>query len=441
MRAPREPALPLGAGGQVETRKAANAHARRGRIVVSATFVTLGLVIGTWYCYSVLLVAFLREFGWSRSLVAGGFSVFVLVHGSVSPLVGWLAGRLGPKRLILVGGCVLGLGLLLTAEISEWWQLYLAFGGIVAVGISMAGWIPAVVLVRGWFPDRVGTAIGIASAGIGVGISGLVPFAQFLIEWWGWRWALRVLAVLIVGWVLPATAVLVRDPPSPTAPGSSTGSRSADAVPGTGVYWTLATAVRDWRFWGLAGVYLTGNFVTQMLLVHQVAYLVDHGVLAMVAATVGGVAGLASIAGKVGWGVFSDRVGRELAYALSFGCVIGSIGVLALAGRYPTSSLLYLYAMLIGVGYGGIAPLTPAAASDLYGGPAFSTIFATAYTALCLGAASGAWSAGEIFDRTGSYAVALWIGLGMAVLSPIFLWAVAPRRPNPPPPRTIDAIA
>ena len=406
---------------------------RRGWTVVTTTFITLGMVVGVWYSYSVFLVAFLKEFGWSRSLVAGGFSVFILVQGSVSPIVGWLAGRVGPRRVILTGGCVLGCGLLLAAETREWWHLYLAFGGVTAVGFTMAGWIPAVVLVRGWFPSRFGTAMGITSAGIGVGIFALVPFAQFLIDRVGWRWALRVLAALTVGWVLPATAGLVREPPSLGTSDVMPKSHSSHAIPDTGAYWTLATAVRDWHFWGLAGVFFTGNFVTQMLLVHQVAYLVDHGVSPLAAALVGGLAGLASVAGKIGCGAFSDRAGRELAYSLSFGCVVASIGALVLAGRYPASGLPYLYAVLIGLGYGGMAPLAPAAASDLFGGPAFSTIFGTVFPALCLGIASGAWVAGRIFDGTGSYAMALWLALGMAVLSPALLWVVAPRRPNPPP--------
>jgi MFS family permease len=79
-----------------------------------------------------------------------------------------------------------------------------------------------------------------------------------------------------------------------------------------------------------------------------------------------------------------------------------------------------------------MAPVPPAVASDLFGGPGFSTIFGTLYVVTCLGLATGTWSAGEIFDRTGSYAPALWLGLAMAVVSPALLWIVAPRRPNLP---------
>lgn len=400
---------------------------RRGWIIVAVIFVNLILFYGAWYAYSVFLVALLQEFGWSRSLASGVFGTFLAVHGVLAPLVGWLLSRCGPRMLILCGSVVMGFGLALAAETTQWWHLYLAFGGVAATGVTLAAWIPSVVLVRGWFPDRVGTAVGIASSGIGVGIFALVPLTQLLIDEFGWRWAFRILAIAIVGWALPATLALIQDPPlaertpSGTASGASGGRGSASA------YWTLGAAARTWRFWGVAGVYFTGNFVTQMLLIHQVAFLVDHGVPALTAAALGGGVGLISIAGKIGWGILSDRTTRALAYGLAFGCVAASIGGLVLAGWYPTSLFPYLYAFLIGLGYGAMAPLLPAITSDLFAGQGFSLIFGALYTVGAFGLAAGTWSAGWIFDLTGSYVVALWLGLGMATLSPLLMWLVAPR--------------
>jgi MFS family permease len=80
-----------------------------------------------------------------------------------------------------------------------------------------------------------------------------------------------------------------------------------------------------------------------------------------------------------------------------------------------------------------LSPVFPAVASDLFGGPGFSTIYGALYTVICLALAAGPRVAGRIFDLTGSYAMALWVGLAMAVVSPALLWAVGPRRPNPPP--------
>src|SRR5512146_843465 len=111
----------------------------RAKLVVAATFLTLALIYGVWYSYSVLLVALLREFGWSRSVLAGAFSVFVVVHGLSGPGLGWLVGRV------------------LAAETRAAWHLYLAFGVLTAAGVSGSGWVPSVILVRGWFPARIGT--------------------------------------------------------------------------------------------------------------------------------------------------------------------------------------------------------------------------------------------------------------------------------------------
>jgi MFS family permease len=400
--------------------------------VLVATFVTLGLAYGFWYSYSVFLVAFLREFGWSRSVVAGAFSLLVLVHGLSGPLLGWLLERVGPRAVIATGGAVLAASLFAGAHVVAVWHLYVAFGVLAALGISAAGWVPSVVLIRGWFPARVGTALGVASAGIGVGIFALVPFTQLLIDALGWRWALRVLGVVMAVWIVPVALLLVRDA-RPAGPGGTAPAMTPAGPARSRPYWTPVTVLFSWRFWATCVVFFAGSAATQMLLVHQVAYLVDHGVSAFVGATVVGIVGVASVAGKAGWGTLSDRVGREPTYSLAFGCVALSVAVLALAGAYPRTLVPYGYAVLIGVGYAVTAPLTPAIASDLFGGPRFPRIFGLLHFANSLGGALGAWVAGRIFDATGSYALALPIAAGMALLAPALLWVVAPRRPNPAP--------
>lgn len=110
-----------------------------------------------------------------------------------------------------------------------------------------------------------------------------------------------------------------------------------------------------------------------------------------------------------------------------------SVAFLALAGAHPRTLLPYAYALFIGLGYAATAPLTPAIANDLFGGPRFACIFGMLHFMNSLGGAIGAWIAGVIFDTTGSYALALPIAAGMALLAPGLLWWVAPRRPNPPP--------
>ena len=97
------------------------------------SLVALGLVLalayGIWYAYSVFMVVLLQEFGWSRSVLAGAFSMFTLVHGIANPLVGMLCDRVRPGRLMAAGGIALGLALWADSLIATQLELYLLFGG------------------------------------------------------------------------------------------------------------------------------------------------------------------------------------------------------------------------------------------------------------------------------------------------------------------------
>jgi MFS family permease len=382
--------------------------------------VTLGLAYGVWYSFAVFLVALLRDFGWSRSVVAGAFSTFTLVHGLIAYPIGWLCDRVGPRRLILAGGIVLSAGLLLDGAVRRPWQLYLFFGVLTAVGVAAAGWVPAVILVQRWYPRRLGTMLGFTSAGIGVGIFIVVPLSQVLIDLVGWRDAFRALGVLMALWIVPAALWLVRDPPRP-AP-------AAAGAPAAGGDVSLRQAVATRRFWLIALAQGSASFVNQMLLAHQVAYLVDHGVTTLVAASVVGVVGLGSILGKGGGGWASDTFGREITYTFGIALVAASIGALGLLALSPGPAWAYLYGALIGVGYAVTAPLMPAVVSDLYRGRNFGAIFGAVQLANALGGSAGPWVAGRIFDARGSYTAAFVTALLAGLVSAAALWLAAPRR-------------
>ena len=100
----------------------------RRAITLGAIGMTLGLTYGVWYSYGVFLVALLKEFGWSRSVLAGAFSVFTLVHGLANPLIGSLCDRIGPRRIVIFGGAALGLALNFNSLIDSPGYLYLGFG-------------------------------------------------------------------------------------------------------------------------------------------------------------------------------------------------------------------------------------------------------------------------------------------------------------------------
>ena len=81
------------------------------RLSLALVAFVLAVCYGIWYAYGVIMVTLLNEFGWSRSLVAGAFSVFMLVHGAANPLIGMLSDRVRPERMMAWGGAALGLAL------------------------------------------------------------------------------------------------------------------------------------------------------------------------------------------------------------------------------------------------------------------------------------------------------------------------------------------
>ena len=397
-------------------------------LALAVTVVTLALAYGVWYAYSVFLVALLREFGWSRSVLAGAFSIFTLVSGGAGPVLGALADRFGPRRLILIGGVLLAGSLWADSLVTRAWHLYLTFGLLTAVGVATAGWTPAVVMVQRQWKARLGLALGIAGSGVGLGIFLVVPLCQALIDGFGWRWAFRVLAVLCALWILPATYLAIRDaPPLPRVPVA----RSGDGHPATGEHSLQRALVNpSFRLIGLA-VFL-GSICSQTLHVHQAAFLVDHGLSAMTAASVISVVGASSILGKTGGGWISDHLSRELVYALGMIGMILGVGVLWLVALAPSAWLALGYAVLFGVGYSVTAFIVPAMMSDRFRGPHFGSIFGATQVASALGSALGAWLAGRIFDATGSYAIAFTLAAAAAAVAALSVWAGRMRGPARP---------
>jgi len=379
---------------------------------------TLGLAYGIWYSYSVILVALLAEFGWSRSLLAGAFSTFAIVHGIANPFVGRLCDKVRPPLLVGIGGLLLGSALWLNSLITQPWHLYVGFGVLTAVSVALCGWLPALVMVERRYQHRLGLAMGIVSSGIGVGMLTVVPLCQLLIDAYGWRVAFQVLGYICTFWIVPAAVYLAAsNPRAAAAPDTdefvhdlaeSVATSSAQSAPADGSV-TLRSAMRSTPFWLMVAAFFFGSTCSQTLHVHQVAYLVDHGHTAILAASVVGVVGLASVLGKTGGGWLSDRVERELVFVCGIAILVASFGVLALQGSVPSAIGVYLYAIMLGIGYSATASLVPAMMSDRFGGVHFGSIIGIGLFGSAAGSATGPWLAGFIFDRTGSYDMAFAI--------------------------------
>ena len=407
---------------------AASEFSRAACWTLGVSVVTLALAYGVYYAYSVFLVALLREFGWSRSVLAGAFSIFSLVHGAANPVLGWVGDRIGPQRLIMAGGALLSAALWVDSLIDTRWHLYGAFGVLTAAGVSTAGWTPAVMLVQRQFRQRLGLALVIAGSGIGLGIFLVVPICQAMIDAMGWRWAFRVLAIVCAAWIIPATwLALPRSLSGPRA--RPPASREASGPVGAAEL-TLLAAVATVPFWLIAGAKFLGNISSQTLHVHQAAFLVDHGVTAMAAASVISVVGAASIVGKTGGGWLSDVLARETVYVLGMASMTASLGLLWMVSVAPRPGRTYGYAILFGLGYAVTASLVPAMVSDRFRGPHFGAIFGVSQIGSALGTALGPWLAGWTFDATGSYAMPFTLA-GVTAGAAAVAVAVSRRHPIP----------
>ena len=155
---------------------------------------------------------------------------------------------------------------------------------------------------------------------------------------------------------------------------------------------------------------------------HQVVFLVDHGMAAMAASSVVGVVGVASVFGKSGGGWLSDRFERELIYVIGIAILIGAVGALALVGAAPSRWGAYVYAVLLGIGYSATAALIPAIISDRFRGPRFGLILGVSLVGSSLGSALGPWMAGRLFDMTGSYTIPFVIAAACGAVAAAAGW-------------------
>lgn len=408
-----------------------------GPMAVLVAFVTLGIVYGVWFAYAVFLVALVDDMDWSRSLTAGAISVVSVVHGLSGPVIGRLIERYGAPRVIALGGLLFTIGMALTSQIQNWWQLYLTFGVVCGVGIAMAGWVPFIVCVERWYEKDLGTALGLALAGVGFGILVGVPAINALVEAFNWRQTFLILSALGPIWIIPAALLLLKMPRqrsvfrhlSQTEPGNSS---SSEATP---LYhdWVLRTAVVSRRFWLAGACFFTGACVAQILLIHQFAYMVDQGIAKAESSFIAGIIGVSSIVGQLCWGRLSDRIGRELTYTLAAIFNLGAVAALVYLDINLALWVAVTFAICIGLGYGANAPIYPATSRDLFASPFFPSIFGTLAISGSMGAAVGAWLGGFLYDFTGEYTVMLRVCVLLALISPALLWLAAPRSPNPAP--------
>ena len=409
-----------------------------GWILVATAFVTMGIVVNARTAFSLFFPSILDEFGWSRALTAATFTTGLLASNAVTPFLGVLMDRLGPRVVFPVGLGLMSLGLALATGVSAPWQLHLTLGVLVAGASVFVSYMGHSLLLPNWFVRQRGLALGVAFSGVGVGSFLLLPWLQGLIGRAGWRGACWTLVALIALAVLPLNALLPRRrpeemglrPDGDAAPEAAARAASVHVVDRAwaATEWTLGRAARTTRFWWIFLGYFTGLFAWYAVQIHQTKYLLELGFSAELAGYALGLVGLTGIAGQIVWGHLSDRIGREWAWTASgLGFALCYLALLALP-TFPERWLVYLMVAAQGLlGY-GLASVFGAIPMELFQGARYSSIFAVLNLASNAGAGTGPWVAGLVHDRTGSYTLAFWIAIACSAVSVAAMWLAAPRK-------------
>ncbi len=411
-----------------------------GWVIVGVSFITLFLALGVRFSFGVFYVAILGEYGWGRGETAGAYSLAMIVHASFALVTGFLIDRFSPRKLFPLGATLLFLGLIAASRIHAIWHLYLCFGVVVAMGINSIGFGPHMALIPRWFVQRRGLASGLTLSGIGMGALVISPLTAFVIESMGWRSGFLILAGIILCVIIPATAVFQRRSPEEVGqypdglnpntdvndPGQSEGTPKLDRPHIAPQNRTFRAALRTGAFWWIAVVVFCHGFPANMLLVHQTVHVVDSGFSQMLAASILGFVGLLMSAGGIFFGFLSDRIGREWGFTL--GSSSSLLGLLLFLFVRDTSApwMLYAFAILYGLGHGGLGPIYSSTMGDLFAGPSLGRIIATLSIEYGLGGALGAYMGGYFYDTMGSYFVPFVLSLACISMGILGIWMAAP---------------
>ena len=389
---------------------------RRAWLLLAAAFLTFSIGAGFMHAYTVFLVTFLSVFDWSRAEVSVAYSVSQLVSGFSSPVVGLLVDRLGARRLILVGGCILTAGLLASSQVHALWQVVLVYGVVMTLGANCLGLVVFVPFLSRMFVANRGLAVSVVQSANGFARAFSAPVTTMLIAGVGWRGAYFWQGVFMAIVLLPLAA-LFGDIGKPLP------RKTAEATHG----WTVRQAVRTPHFWLLFLVYMCTGLGSFLVALHQLAFAVDVGFDKLYAAYVLGLGAFLSLPGVIITGWVSDYIGRELSAIITYATSIIGVACALLIHSPDQHLLLWLHSCFFGLTWGARGPAITAKTADLFPGPNLGAILGAITIGTGLGSASGSWLAGAVFDWTGSYRVAFWLSIFFYAVGSIAFWAL--RRP------------
>jgi len=391
---------------------------------------------------SVFLKPMAETFGWSRAMVSGAMAVGSLAAGALSPFIGPVLDRHGPRMVAFLGVLVLSAGLVAMSSVSRIWQLYLYFGlgRMVAVGALS---LVVSVTVANWFIRHRGRAMGVTWLGPRLGSAILPALTQFFIITHGWRTAWTALGIIVFIFSgIPSLLFLRRKPEDVglTPDGDDSGAYRGGDTEGSGTAvidpeadtdaheWTRSQALHTQAFWMLTVVCSLAPFVQAGINFHIFPFLTDQGLTEATSVMILSTIAVFGAVGALTWGLLTERFNVRNLLAVN-GIASGLVFFLlfitvknALFGRFGTGAI-FLLAAFQGVLHGGRLPMLSLIWAEYYGRSSLGSIYGFSSPFRFAANAVGPIFAALCFDFFGNYDmpfylfVVLFVALGMICLT------------------------
>jgi MFS family permease len=370
---------------------------------------------------AVFFPPLLQHFGWSRARLSSGIAASALSAGAFGLVVGWLLDRVDARK-VMVGGVALVAGGYILLTRTQTFPQFFACNLVLGVGFVACTGIPSSLVLANWFNERRGLAMGIALAGASIGGAVMTPLVNWTIFAHGWKVGYFLVAAPMLVITIPLLIGFVRTRPvAPAEPerSASEPARAPIELPGLEV----GEALRGRSMWLITLVQFLFASLFAGLGQHIIAYLIDIGYNANVAARVLSMLFVFTTIGSLIAGPMADRVNARLATAATW--FVTAIAVFALLGAGHFSALM-VYAVLIGAVGGAFGVLIPLLMLESLGIRRFGSLMGIAGVLSTLGYAAGPVVTGWIHDSTGSYVTAIWLFIGVSILCVVACLACRP---------------
>ena len=386
---------------------------RPATVVLSAAIAVLLIAMGVRATFGLLMQPMGLDKGFTRETFSLAFAIQNLVWGLGAPLAGALSDKYGSGRTIALGAMLYAIGLLTMGYADSATTLYLSAG--VLVGLGQSGTTFGVILgvvARAVALEKRSLALGMASAGGSMGQFLMVPFGQQLIAHFDWHTAVLALSV-VASFGLPLALLLQgRTVHAADQPHQSLAAAFRQA---------LGHRSYHFLFWS----FFVCGFHVSFITLHLPSYVVDGGLSAFDGALAIALIGLFNVVGSYGCGWLGGRHSKKS--LLGWVYALRAVFIVLLLLFPLTPPVLYVFAAGMGLLWLGTVPLTNGLIGQIYGLRYTATLYGLVFLGHQIGSFIGVWLGGWTFERTGSYDLVWWLGIGLALAAAALSWPIDER--------------